>query len=67
MPAVLADPIAERKTAEVHFEKGARLVATKAERERWESYNTGDAYVSLEEMKEKMGGRHVVHQSSAAK
>ncbi len=66
MGAVLAEPIAERKTGEVLFEQGARLVATKAERERYESYKTGETFVSLEEMKEKLAGKHIVKLSTPA-
>src|SRR2546421_3119332 len=60
LPMALVDPIADKKTGEVLFDAGARIVAPRADRERAESYKTGDSYVSVEEMTEKLGANHVV-------
>src|SRR5437868_6308364 len=40
LPMALAEPVAEKKTGEVIYEAGLRIVATKADREREESYGT---------------------------
>ena len=60
LPMRLAESVVEKKTGEVLFEAGSRLVATQAEREREESYPGADAYVSLEEMLERLGPNHVI-------
>ncbi len=64
LPMALVDSLVERKTGEVLFEAGARIVATRADREREESYNTGDRYVSLEEIGERFPGSTVLRLQS---
>src|SRR5437867_11209880 len=50
MRMVLAEPIADKKTGEVFFEAGLRIVATRAERETEQAWadraETGDTYIS---------------------
>ncbi len=64
LPMTLVENIVEKKTGEILFEAGARIVATRAEREKEEAWSArasaGEKYVSVDEMVEKLGADHVV-------
>src|ERR1051325_809429 len=60
LPMALAESVVEKKTGEILFEAGARIVATRGDREREESYKSGDRFVSLEEMAEKLNPNYVI-------
>src|SRR5258708_25062486 len=64
LPMALAEPVAEKKTGEIVYEAGLRIVATKADREREESYDTGIKYISIDEMAERLGGNHIIKLNS---
>jgi DNA-directed RNA polymerase subunit beta len=69
LPMALAQPIADHKTGEVHFEAGTRICATIEDRERLETYEEIDCpnpeervkFASLEEIEQKVGAKYILH------
>ena len=60
LPMALAETIAEKKTGEVIYDAGSRIVATKTDREREAAYSPDLKFVSLEEMAERLNPHYVL-------